>query len=83
MRPLHLPELLRHRRASFRRVVKHQGNEESLFLGHVVGSISRKLPFTAEVAFESGLRMGGDDGYEQRPVADLFADLASPPRGSL
>jgi hypothetical protein len=71
-------ESLGHRGPALRGLIDDDGQEERLFIRDVPLSFYGELPLTPEVPFKPGLRMGGDEGNEERTVTDLIADLAIP-----
>ena len=77
-RPLHLVQLVRHRSASFPRIVDDDRNKKWLLIRHVVGAFNRKFPLVSEIALVTGFRMGRDKGYEQTAVVNPLANLPIP-----
>ena len=77
-RPLHPLKRLRNIRAGIRRSIQTHRHDERPIARHQVGALVRKAPFEPKVAFLPRLRVGGDEGDEQRAVADFAPDFLIP-----
>src|SRR5579871_277506 len=76
--PLNLPKLCRHQRVGLSGTVHNNRYEERHLGSHQVRSVDRQLPFQAEIALRSRLRVSRDDRDKQRTVPDLLTDLIVP-----
>ena len=75
---MNLSELRWHPGNGLRRVGKdHRNEERDAFLQHV-RLVDRQFPLEPKIALGPGLRILGDDRYEQRAGVDFLADLPVP-----
>ena len=78
MRPLNAQEGLRHFRASVRRVIDDDRNNEGLRARHEVRTLVGKVPLQPEISLGTRFGVGRDQRKEQRAILDLLADLLIP-----